>query len=304
MPTIPPPPTKSKEFNAAVWQEWFRQLRLISQEALATATWTTIDFTASNITDILTRNHNDLQTLQGGQAAEYYHLTSAEYTGTGTGVFVRQDSPKFLTQITMPKTSGSGIKVDTTTPTYGWRDITGNVTIRTAGANDPSHSLYGSTGIRQYVFNTVTMNEVFLEFHIPHDYVPGSELYIHAHWSQTTVDSGGTAGAPGACKWSFDAVYAKGHNQEAFPNTATTVSVTQTASATVRQHMIAEVQLTTSGALGGNTIEPDGVILVRAWRNPADAADTLNQGPFLHYVDLHYQSTNLATKQKAPSFYT
>jgi hypothetical protein len=34
-------------------------------------------------------NHNDLANLQGGTALEYYHLTSAEYAGDGTGVFVR-----------------------------------------------------------------------------------------------------------------------------------------------------------------------------------------------------------------------
>jgi len=35
-------------------------------------------------------DHNALSNLQGGQVNEYYHLTSAEYTGVGTGVFVRQ----------------------------------------------------------------------------------------------------------------------------------------------------------------------------------------------------------------------
>ena len=35
------------------------------------------------------------------------------------------------------------------------------------------------------------MNEVWNEFHVPHDYVPGSDLYIHVHWSQITVDTGG-----------------------------------------------------------------------------------------------------------------
>jgi hypothetical protein len=37
--------------------------------------------------------HNDLSSLQGGTAGEFYHLTSAEYTGTGTGIFVRASSP-------------------------------------------------------------------------------------------------------------------------------------------------------------------------------------------------------------------
>ena len=41
--------------------------------------------------------HNDLVGLQGGSANEYYHLTSAEYTGSGTGAFARTTSPVFTT---------------------------------------------------------------------------------------------------------------------------------------------------------------------------------------------------------------
>ena len=41
--------------------------------------------------------HNDLAGLQGGAATEYFHSTSAEYTGTGTGVFVRATSPTLVT---------------------------------------------------------------------------------------------------------------------------------------------------------------------------------------------------------------
>ncbi len=45
-------------------------------------------------TPMLTR-HNDMAGLQGGTNQQYYHLTSSEYTGTGTGTFVRQSSPAF-----------------------------------------------------------------------------------------------------------------------------------------------------------------------------------------------------------------
>lgn len=41
----------------------------------------------------LVTKHNDLAGLQGGVANEYYHLTQAEYTGTGTGNFVRLNGP-------------------------------------------------------------------------------------------------------------------------------------------------------------------------------------------------------------------
>jgi hypothetical protein len=37
--------------------------------------------------------HDDLAGLQGGTTAQYYHLTNSEYTGTGSGTFVRSTSP-------------------------------------------------------------------------------------------------------------------------------------------------------------------------------------------------------------------
>ena len=59
----------------------------------------TIDGTqqASHFLTPLHNLHDDLAGLQGGQASEYYHLTNAEYTGTGTGNFVRQDAPQLIT---------------------------------------------------------------------------------------------------------------------------------------------------------------------------------------------------------------
>jgi hypothetical protein len=44
-------------------------------------------------------DHNSLANLQGGTASQYYHLTSTEYTGTGTGNFVRQTSPTLITPV-------------------------------------------------------------------------------------------------------------------------------------------------------------------------------------------------------------
>ena len=44
---------------------------------------------ASSFTTPLAALHRDLAGLQGGQSNEFYHLTAAEYTGTGTGAFVR-----------------------------------------------------------------------------------------------------------------------------------------------------------------------------------------------------------------------
>ena len=45
-----------------------------------TISGTTID----NLTHITTRNHNDLQNIQGGNSTERYHLTAAQYGNVGT----------------------------------------------------------------------------------------------------------------------------------------------------------------------------------------------------------------------------
>lgn len=57
-------------------------------------------------------NHNSLSGLQGGTTSEYYHLTSAEYTGTGTGVFVRKDAAALTGNVTL-----AGTEVITSTAT-------------------------------------------------------------------------------------------------------------------------------------------------------------------------------------------
>jgi hypothetical protein len=51
--------------------------------------------------------HNELAGLNGGTAGQYYHLTSAEYTGTGTNEFVRKTSPTLVTPVLGTPTSGT-----------------------------------------------------------------------------------------------------------------------------------------------------------------------------------------------------
>ena len=49
--------------------------------------------------------------------------------------------------------------------------------------------------------------------------------------------------------------------------------------------------------------EVDGLIIVRTWRDAGRTADTLDVNPFLHFVDIHYQSTQLPTKGRNYPFY-
>lgn len=74
------------------------------------------DFSANNL---LIKNythieHESLLNMQGGVYNEHYHLTSAEYVGTGTGVFARRDSPIFTTIINTPLINIGGGTFDST----------------------------------------------------------------------------------------------------------------------------------------------------------------------------------------------
>lgn len=80
--------------------------RVIIQKSDAAFTQVDSVFMTSFSTSGIT-NHNDLANIQGGTSGEEYHLTSAEYTGTGTGVFAKADSPTFTTQVTAPKLIGT-----------------------------------------------------------------------------------------------------------------------------------------------------------------------------------------------------
>lgn len=110
--TLPPPPNPDDDINGYSWRDWFKQLRdyVVSGSSVL---WSQLDFTGSKITDIQSRQHNSLQLVQGGTTDEKYHLTASEYTGTGTGDFVRENSP------TITNASITGALTGTTTNIAG-----------------------------------------------------------------------------------------------------------------------------------------------------------------------------------------
>lgn len=199
--------------------------------------------------------------------------------------------------VMIPKAANVGIKIDEAAPDWGWHDIIGNIHYdESAVATLPDYTLYnGNIKDRQFDVG----DEGFIKLHIPHDYAIGTDLFIHLHWSHNAL--GVTSGAP---TFIVEGTYAKGHNQAAF-GTPTSVSISENASTTQYQHMITEEQLSNNGGTGGlidtNLIEPDGLLLLRIILS----TNTISGGvkPFVHFCDVHYQSTDVPTKQRTPNFY-
>lgn len=217
------------------------------------------------------------------------------------GIYVDEDGVTYITShVVFKKTSGNGIKVDTTTPTFGWADLQGNVT-NSKGATKPTEATYRG-GITEFEFSAGDDAEI--EYHIPHDYVLGTDIYLHVHWSHI-----GALVTGGNLIFTVESSYAKGHNQAAF-SAPVTGTFTDTASTTQYQHIVSETQYSASTPTGlqidTDTLEPDGIILMRfeVTTNNITVSGGGVPDPFIHHIDVHYQTTGLiGTKQKAPDFY-
>jgi hypothetical protein len=77
MADILPPAPINEVPNSYGWVDWYVKLRTVINNT-NDIPWASVNKAGSALTDIQTRNHNDLQNMQGGGASERYHLTAAE----------------------------------------------------------------------------------------------------------------------------------------------------------------------------------------------------------------------------------
>lgn len=207
------------------------------------------------------------------------------------------------------KASDKGIKIDLLNPTYGFADLLGDQFSKNTGATKPILATYNAP-IEAWQFSDG--DEAFMTFHIPHDYVIGTDIFLHIHWDQNNVGATG-----GTIDFKYSAVYAKGHNQVS-GSTFTATPITDTFSSIdiddggsgllqYQQHLtevIISGESATLALFDRDDFEPDGVIELTLEMDANNLTGTPSD-PFIHYVDIHYQTTGLiGTKDKAPDFYT
>ena len=206
----------------------------------------------------------------------------------GASNFVRFTSDGF---VVFNKASGKGIKVDTATPTFGFADLLGEVFQRNTGASKPTRAAWkGGT----FGFQFAAGKEEEFEFHIPHDYVPDTEIFLHIHWGHNgTLVTGGTV------TFDYELTYAKGHGQGVFGTNAISTIVSATATTSQYSHELSEGQVSVSGGSGTqidtDVLEPDGVIkaTVGVSANNLTVSGGGVPDPFIHYIDIHYQTTGI-----------
>lgn len=200
------------------------------------------------------------------------------------------------------KATGVGIKVDTATPTFPWRDLIGLIQPDTSSpTTSPSRTEFRS-GINAYSYDTSdVMDSVF---HIPHDWCQSTDSFFHLHWAHN-----GTA-ISGNVIVGISVTYSSRDGTTVFPaaTSLVNISVSTPDIATIPQykHFVTEVPLTTAtpsaNEIDTDDIEVDGLVLVTA---TVVSAPTVTGGDFFIFTgDIHYQSTGIGTKQRADPFYT
>ncbi len=208
----------------------------------------------------------------------------------------------------MDKASGNGIKVDTTTPTFGFADILGDQFSKNVGATKPALAVYNGA-VDAWQFGNG--DEAFFSYHIPHDYAIGTDIHLHIHWSQNAAGATG-----GTLDFKYTAIYAKGHNQ-ASGSTFTATPITATFSSidindggaglSQYQQHLTEVTISAATATAAlfdrDDFEPDGVIELTLEMTTTNLTGTPSL-PFIHFADMHYQTTSvIGTKSRTPDFY-
>jgi hypothetical protein len=233
-------------------------------------------------------------------ASANVHGTGATSSVVGTGTAQTLTNKKFGDSITLPKTQGEGIKVDVDAPDFTWWDLIGLILYKDVGAGSPLLTTYRGN-IRDV--NFAAGDDYDLKFHIDHDWA-GKDCYIHVHWSHNGTD------VSGSLILTHHVTYAKGHGQDEFPDEKTitqTIGSLNVTNTPQYRHRIDEIQLSVSGGsatlLDTDELEPDGLILIHFDTTTIPTITGGSGKPFIHFVDVHYQSTNVGTKQKSPAFY-
>ena len=109
------PPPLHTPITSPLWKRYFERLsnQLGGAQQGQLGYFNGLNFTSSNLTSILTRNHNDTQNTQGGSSGEKYHLTAAQHTGvTAGGNFVKSVTNSITAGSTQTQAGATALTAD------------------------------------------------------------------------------------------------------------------------------------------------------------------------------------------------
>jgi hypothetical protein len=147
-------------------------------------------------------------------------------------------------------------------------------------------------------FIPTEMREGFVDYHVKHEWKPGTMMYPHIHF-------GVQAQATGVIRWGFEYTWGnrkgsvKGNTKFAATQT---IYLEYTLTATDDyEHIVIEAP--EGQGIVGTDMEVDAMILCRVFRDGAHVNDTFAHDAFAMNVDLHTEIDRYSTPLRATPFY-
>jgi hypothetical protein len=177
-----------------------------------------------------------------------------------------------------------------------WAQFSGNPEVREGTANAPSWESFRD-GLYEWSYPNGQMSQSYINFDLPFNWAPGTDLYVGIHWSPGNNSSTGTV------RWGLEFTYAFAYG----PATGTTFGASQTvyinasqANGTTYQHYINFNDY--ADRFPGSAAQPNMKFVVRLFRDGANVADTFGAPVFLVGCDFFYQTSRFGTQTLYPPF--
>lgn len=166
---------------------------------------------------------------------------------------------------------------------YRWTDCgLPLVSCKLAGTADPGFDLYLGS-VRAYAFDPGTAEQVLLHIQAPHDYVEGTDLLPHVHWTPKTTGTG-------VVGWGFEYTYAS--RGSSFPAVGTIYTNTPSPAAVGGTITAAKHYISSFASLPGSALTVSWMLLGRLFRDApgTGTADTYTADAYGLAFDIHYLS--------------
>lgn len=173
-----------------------------------------------------------------------------------------------------------------------WDDMRVPLLSSTLGASAPGLDVFtGSGGVRAYAFDASTMEQVFLEIQMPHDWASDlghgvSDVKPHLHWSPKTTNTG-------VVRWGLEYTWQNVNGTYAVPST---IYAEQAGAGTAYGHQIA-----VWSAIAASGMKRSSVLVARLFRDATHGNDTFTGDAYGLSFDLHYQRVGMGSQAEYPS---
>ncbi len=202
----------------------------------------------------------------------------------------------------VPGAAGDGIKIDSQ---YSWVDLIGDLTPKTNGNSIATWDTFRSN-FKSWAHPLNTTGD--LQYHVPHEYATGTDVFLHLHWGHQGTNIAGTL----TVELEISVVPRTLNNPAAAMPAPVTITITVpdlTITNSPQYCMrVDEIQISSAGGVNGllNTadISVDSLVFVRYLiKTIPSISGGIKNVPFIFNADLHIQSNIIGTKNKDPNFY-